>query len=604
MADLHWLRPEFLWLLLLIPLLGWLSWHKLAAVGEWRKVIDPALLPYLSDNTQSGSRTWISALMSILLTIAVIAASGPSFTKMDVPVFQRSNALVLVLDLSASMLAKDVQPSRIQRARQKILDILKARNEGVTALIAFAGDAHIVTPLTDDVDTIENLLPALSPEMMPVPGADAEAALNLAAELLGAAGLRNGHILLLTDGMPKFDPASVSTALADAGASLAILGMGTPAGAPIPLPSGGFLRDESGEIVVPTLDTTALANNASALNGRYQTVALDDSDITDLAEPTLEDDTELALDRKTDTWQDQGYWLAIVVAIGLLPLFRRGALAIALLAVLALPQESFAQTFDDLWQTPDQQGARALENGDAATASTLFENPAWKGVAAFEAQDFQTAAQSFAESGDADGLYNTGNALMQAGDYASALRAYEASLAEKPDQEDALKNAELARKLLEQQQQEQEQNSSGENSDPSDGSNEQDQEGEGGEGDQNQDSNEQESDGDSKSSSDNQSDSQENQEGQPDSSTPSTGNAEDQEPQQQDSETQPGEDPLEQQTQEQMAKFNEALEKQQQLEQWLRKVPDDPGGLLQRKFRYQSVQRMRNGEKPDEDVQW
>lgn len=159
---------------------------------------------------------------------------------------------MIVLDLSYSMKSGDLAPSRLARARQKILDLLAQRREGQTGLIAYAGDAHVVTPLTDDTPTIANLLPALDPDMMPVPGSDPGAAVAQAVDLLHSAGIREGRILLLTDGVDTHDRREIEQALKDSGVELAVLGIGTQTGAPIPLPDGGFLKEGDGSIVMPS----------------------------------------------------------------------------------------------------------------------------------------------------------------------------------------------------------------------------------------------------------------------------------------------------------------------------------------------------------------
>ena len=201
----HLLRPELLWALTACPLVALALWYRRVHQGDWTKVIDADLLPFLMPD-QTGktqrSRVWIPTL---LLALVTVAAAGPSLKRVELPVIKRADALVIVLDLSASMLAADIQPSRVQRARQKILDLLETRQEGVTGLVVFAGDAHVVTPLTDDTRTIANLMPALSPAIMPLPGADATSAIELASELLMTAGAQGGHILLMTDGLPGFD---------------------------------------------------------------------------------------------------------------------------------------------------------------------------------------------------------------------------------------------------------------------------------------------------------------------------------------------------------------------------------------------------------------
>lgn len=593
----HLLRPELLWGLTACPLVALALWYRRIHQGDWTKVIDADLLPFLMPD-QSGktqrSRVWIPTL---LLALVTVAAAGPSLQRVELPVIKRADALVIVLDLSASMLAADIQPSRAQRARQKILDLLETRQEGVTGLVVFAGDAHVVTPLTDDTRTIANLMPALSPAIMPLPGADATSAIELASELLMTAGAQGGHILLMTDGLPGFDTDRAQSALDDSGASLGILGVGTESGAPIPLPNGGFLKDKDGEIVIPALSRNELTDFAADLGAPYEEVTLDEGDIEALTRrDVMATEGELDLDRQTDAWQDQGFWLAALVALLMLPAFRKGVVAsVAFMLILHSPPPEAAD-WDDLWLTSDQQGARHLAAGNASEAATAFTDPSWRGVAEYQAGSYDQAAQNFAGENTADSLYNLGNALALQGDLRAALSAYEESLNLEPNAEDAIANRDFIQSLLDQDEQQQDQESDQQNQ----------------EGDQSEEDNQSESQGDDNSESSDQGE-QEQSEG--DNSDESDSGQSDQS--QSDQEQQQGQqDPtmadaqdlnaeaLEAATQEQMAKFDEALEEQQALEQWLRRVPDDPGGLLRRKFRYQTMQRLREGEEPDESIRW
>ena len=589
----HLLRPDLLWALLACPLVALALWYRRVHQGDWTKVIDAELLPYLLSDQRSkaqGSRIWMPTL---LLALVTLGAAGPSVQRVELPVIKRADALVIVLDLSASMLAADVQPSRVQRARQKILDLLDTREEGVTGLVVFAGDAHVVTPLTDDTRTIANLMPALSPAIMPLPGADAASAVELAAELLMTASTQGGHILLMTDGLPEFESDRVRSALDDSGASLAILGIGTTTGAPIPLPNGGFLKDNAGEIVIPALERDQLAAVAQELEAPYEEVRLDEQDIEALTQrDALATEGELDLDRQTDAWQDQGFWLAALVALLLLPAFRKGVVASIALVLLTHAPPPEAAGWDDLWLTPDQQGARHLRAGEASDAARAFADPNWRGVAEYEAGSYDQAAKSFSGETTADNLYNLGNSLALQGDLRGSLSAYEESLSLAPDAEDAIANRDFIQSLLDQQEQQQDQeNQEGDQSEEDDDSDSQ--------GDNSSDSLDQreqeQSDGENSDESDSgqsgQSESEQEQEqGQQD---PTTADAQEM-----------NTEALEAATQEQMAKFDEALEEQQALEQWLRRVPDDPGGLLRRKFRYQTMQRLRKGEEPDESIRW
>ncbi|MEE4202828.1 MAG: VWA domain-containing protein [Halieaceae bacterium] len=610
----HLLHPQILYGLLALPVAAWLIRRRRHRVGSWQQEIDPNLLPWLVP-TGRQQRAGLPPVIwpLVLLALTVVAAAGPSLQRAEVPVFQRADAQVIVMDLSDSMRATDIQPSRAQRAQQKILDILAERDEGVTGLVAYAGDAHVVTPLTDDRRTIENLLPALTPDIMPVPGSDAEAALGEAVTLITAAGMANGRIVLITDGMPRFDPEAVAPLLRDANIELAILGVGTAQGAPMPLPEGGFLRDADGEIVVPVLDSKTLTDIATALDATYREVTLDNSDIDDLIlDRTGALQGEVSMDRRTDTWVDQGYWLALLAALGLLPFFRRGVMVIAV-AMLFAPADTRADSlWDSLWRTPDQQGAQALSEGDPAAAAQAFEDPAWRGTAQYRAGDYNAAVNSFSDLSDADSYYNLGNARALAGDLGGALAAYDRSLELAPDREDALRNREIIQRALEDQQAEQEQSSDKGDSDNNDQQNESGESNDAQQGDQDrddrsdqQDANDQNNDqqGDqSEQSADRDAPQKPDQSGSSSAAAdPSSAEANDE----MGAEMQQAmERRLDQETAKQMRKFDQALEDQQKLEQWLRRVPDEPGGLLRNKFRYQAIQRLRNGEKPDEDIRW
>ena len=583
---LHFIRPELLWLLPVVLPLILLAWRKQSSGGDWAKAIDSELLPHLvASEGSSGSR--LRQLWWLALPLLVFGASGPSLERTELPVFEKSDALVIVLDLSRSMWATDTQPSRIRRARQKVMDVLDLRSEGVTGMVVFAGDAHVVTPLTDDTRTIENLLSALAPDIMPLQGSNATEALGLAASLLETSGLTNGSVLLITDGLPKLSTSQVSDLLKPVGAALSILIVGTETGAPIPLPDGGFLRDDSDQIVIPAVDKRMIQQIASNLDARSASVSVDSSDLTYLLSGTESSMTsDDSLERKTDTWVDLGYWLAIAAALLLLPLFRRGALSALVFAVLLTDADpAKANPLENFWSTPDQKGASALADGDPALAATLFEAPEWRGTAQYEAGNFKSSSAEFGKLESTDSLYNRGNALALAGDLKAAIESYDKSLALSPERQDAITNRELVKSLLEQQEQDQQGNDQDSDSDQSD------QDGES-------------QDSESESAQQEQDSQSESQEG---DSEPSDQQPSDQESQQNgDAEMTEDLSPsdLEEATQEQLARFDEALEEQQALEQWLRRVPDDPGGLLRRKFRYQTIQRLRNGEEPDEDVRW
>jgi len=605
-AELHFLRPDFLWLLAVTPLVIALLWRAKQQGGGWAQVIEPQLLNYMMAPAVGSKQPNLLPWLGLAWCLATVAAAGPSWEKLPVPVHQREDALVLVLDLSYSMKAQDLSPSRLDRARQKLIDLLALRHEGQTALVAYAGDAHVVSPLTDDTPTIENLIPALSPDIMPLAGSNLRAALTQALNLLRSAGISRGRILLLTDGVDKINTDAAIKLLSGEAVTLSVLGIGTASGAPIPLPEGGFLKDQAGNIVIPTLERDNLLELASRLGGIYQDSRLDDSDLTLVAAPAMEvsDAAAVALDRVADTWDDKGYLLIVLLLPIALASFRRGWLLSFLpLLLFSYPTPSQAADWQDLWLTTDQQAQRVMQAGDNKAASHLFKNQKWAGVAAYRDDNYQQAVDKFSAQDDADSLYNRGNALAKTGDIDGALAAYRQSLTLLPDQQDALDNVALLEKLKEQQQQQQQQQGAnqdqqnGEQQSSDEQGQQQDQQGE----QQNQQSQQSQGNEQQEQQSE-QSQQQQDAEQQPPQQADNSESEQDQQSQQEQ------EQESQQESQQQARSAQQAeqqdSEKQQAMEQWLRRVPDDPAGLLREKFRYESRLRQQQGERNNNEYIW
>lgn len=596
LSQLHLMRPEWLWTLLPAALLALLLLYFRGRGGSWSDIIAPDLLPYLIGKQQASRGPNLLPLLFVAWAVAAVAAAGPAWEKLPQPIHQKQDALVLALDLSYSMMAQDLSPSRLIRARQKLLDLLEQRGEGQTGLIAYAGDAHIVTPLTDDNPTIANLIPALNPGMMPVPGSDPAAAIGQAIDLLRSAGISKGKILLITDGVDEGSAKAIAAQLKGSGMSMGVLGIGTPTGAPIPLPQGGFIKDNSGKIVIPTLDESALRKLAAESGGSYSRISLGDDDLERLLSEVLPDASAqtLMLDRTADAWEDKGYLLILLLLPVALALFRRGWVVCLLpLLFLGNPQPAAAQSWSTLWQTPDQQGQKALNEDDNEAASSLFENPDWAATAAYRNEDYERAAKQFSESKTADSLYNRGNALARMGKLDEAIEAYQQSLKLQSEKSDASENIELLEKMKEQQD-EQEQGDEGQDQEDQD---KQDK-------DQQNPPEEQKPSDDPSDPDDSAQDSDQEQEPEPE---PEPEPEQQEEPEQEQGSEQDSEQE-EQDREAQQAQAEEPSEedkeKEQAMEQWLRRVPDDPSGLLREKFRYESRQRDQQGDRRKNEIYW
>ena len=468
--DFHFLRP--IWLLGLIPALIFFiaMWRINTVVTAWDKAIDKNLLPYLLDRSKNAAQRTPLLLLFCAWVLSTIAMAGPVWEQLPQPVQKREDALVIVMDLSLSMFAPDHNPSRLDLAKRKLRDILALRQEGQTALVVYAGDSHTVTPLTDDVVTIDALVSSLSPNIMPLFGSNPMSAIDMAVGLLDDVESTDGRIMLMTDGISGFDQELLITEqLEETGYELLVMGIGTEEGAPIRTSDGSFLTDENGAMVVPTLNKNVLQSLANRVNGRYHDIQLSNADLAFLlSENQLLDDQELTeVEEEFDVWNEAGPFLLLLV----LPLaaftFRRGWLfSIVLLTGggLLFPSQP-AQAFEwrDLWKTKDQQAAEAFAVNDHSLAAALFDTSDWRGAASYRAQDYESAIAAFSASDTPDGHYNRGNALALAGNYAEAIAAYDMAISLEPEHSDAISNKAIIEQLLEEQESEQGENQEGEN---------------------------------------------------------------------------------------------------------------------------------------------
>jgi Ca-activated chloride channel family protein len=577
----------------------WTLWRSNVKQARWSQVCDAELLPYLLHANANQVHLGQREVLGAVVVLAIIALAGPTLERIQVPAFSNAAALVIVLDLSHSMDAKDITPSRLLRARYKIADILKQRKDGQTALVVYAGEAFTVTPLTTDTETINNQLSALQTDIMPSQGSDTGLALQRAMMLLKQAGSPLGQIILVTDGI---DDAAFAIAQTLGDVHLSVLGIGTVEGAPIPLAEGGFLKDAQGSIVIPKLDIAQLAKLANTGHGSYQTSTANDEDIQQLMRAVNRSMTDV--DSKNTTlqlaqWSDLGPWLAVLIVPFAAILFRKGVLVFALLCFLPMPKTSYALTWQDVWQTPDQQAQQAYKQQDYAKAAELFVDPKWKSAAYYQAGEYAKAAELGLKSdSDSADFYNQANALAQAGKLQEAVAGYEHALKLNPNNADAKYNKEIVEKELEKEREKQQKNDDQQKSSEQN-SNNQDKQSSSQQ--QNKPSSSQQSD----SNSTNESSSEQDTSGSPEQK-PEHPDLADKPPPASDKDHSATEEKKTVQQQSEATEKNAASEKnkssakpavaeqadlsaeqKQANEQWLKRIPDDPAGLLKRKFLYQ-----------------
>ena len=568
--QFHFLRP--FWLLAFIPLMLFF-WHRLnhrLSSRSWIKVVDANLLPHLLSNEGKGRQSLLWIFLGIAAGLAIIALAGPVWEKLPQPIFRQQSALVIVLDSSRSMDSSDIKPSRLTRARHKVADILKLRAEGQSALIAYAAQAFVVTPLTEDSATIDALLPSISTDIMPSQGSQADKALTQAMALFGNAGLNQGEILLISDGVTDSElEAMQSTLQKTPQFRLSVLGIGTEEGGPIPLSTGGFLKDEGGAIVISRLREANLKALAKSGGGEYQIISSSDADINHLMDAmqsnALKGDA-VESDLQADIWRELGPWLILFILPIVALSFRRGVIMVVPLLLLTLPPDAQALGWQELWKNSDQQGSEAFEKGDHQTAAELFQQRDWKATSHFRAGDYEAALEQWQGLEHSGAHYNRGNTLAKLGRFEEAIEAYNETLRLDAGHEDAAFNKKQIEDMMKQQQQ-QDQQQNQEQSDQNQ--------------DQQQDSEQSAGQGEKQQQESGEQPQNENQQ--------SSGSEQDQQSAENQPEPQNQNDENEQQAQQesdQLAKMEEKMS-EQAAEQWLRKIPDDPGGLLRRKFLYQ-----------------
>lgn len=433
--PLHFLRPWWWLALAPLPLVLWM----LARSGgrtAFARLADAVLLPHL---IRGGTRKrGALALVTLAWLVAVATLSGPAWQQVAAPLYVNGAARVIALSLSDHMLAGDLRPDRMTRARFAVRDLLDAAGDARTALVAYAGAAFTVAPLTDDKHTVMNLLRVLQPDVMPVPGNDAASGIRRSVELLGQSHVEGGEIVLVTDTADQAAVAAARDAHAQ-GIRVDVLGIGTAQGAPVPRQGGGFANDAHGPLMARR-DDAALRAVAKAGGGQYVVLRADGTGVTALAAPQTETG-RASHGERAQVWRDGGVWLLPALLVFAAFAFRRGWLmlfAVCLLPLGAPP--AHADSLESLFTNRDQRALQALQHGDTAQARTLAATPAMKGAAAYRAGDFAEAARAFARGDDARSHYNLGNALARQGEYGQAIDAYKDALRREPDFADARAN--------------------------------------------------------------------------------------------------------------------------------------------------------------------
>ena len=610
---------------------------------NWANIVDKKLQPFvlLSPDQQSSSRLRWWSLAALIL--CVLSLAGPAWEKIAQTVFKPQSALVIVLDLSHSMDAADIKPTRLSRAKLKIIDLLNTRKEGQTALVVYAAESFTVSPLSEDSETVIALLKSLNTSLMPAQGSRMDKALVRANQLIKQAGINQGHILVVSDGVSASELDAIQD-IEKHNNSVSIMAVGTEQGAPIKQKQGDYLKGSSGQIVISKMNADDLLSIAQKYKGAFVTLRHDDADIeallTQMSLNRFEGDNKRS-QREFDIWVERGPWLLWLVLPVFLMVFRRGMLVALLMVVLPMPEPVYAQGWQDWFKNDNQKAEEQFKEQQFEAAEQQFKQGDWKAAAQYKNKQYEDAIKSYKKLDGEEALYNQGNALAQMQQYKEAIKAWDELLKDNPQHEDALFNKKQVEELLKsqqkqdpngQQQNDQKQDQEEKNQQQQD----QDQ--------QQQDQDQQQQDQDQQQQDQQQQDQQQQQQSDQQKKEAENGDQKD-EKQQQEQQKQTEKERSEQQKkqqqeaeakqQEQKQKAKEEKEKKQQqaqkqkeqeqqqkdeqseggeklnkeleaepfdekTKQWLRRIPDDPGGLMRNKFlyQYQQLNRQQNEQNP------
>ncbi|MDG0991244.1 MAG: VWA domain-containing protein [Luminiphilus sp.] len=462
LTHFHFLRPEWLLLAPGLLILERLLRSSQANSDRFSGIIDPELLQHLRVQKPPIARFNPTSVLVIIALLLTLIMAGPSWQQQPSPLAEDAAPLVVVLDVSESMATTDVAPSRLLRGIQKIRDLLELVPDKRVGVIAYAGSAHTVLPLTSDHEVTESFLAVMTPGITPRAGKYPEYALSGIDRLLAQTYYKSS-VLLVTDGLGAGSSELIKSWCQDRDYQLLIYGLGDPSVTQSTVP----------------LEREALSNLATQCSGQYFDASIDRRDVAAIAGAMT--DAYKVIDDEALPWRDNGYPLVFPVLILVLLWFRRGwtRLWIWLLVpclitfsnapIAQLNLDTEMQTslknppeisthglllpaldgFVSLWLTPDQYGHILLQLGYYQKAAEIFENPIWRATARYYHQDFEQAATLFTRQDNDVALFNEANARAHRRDYVGARNRYDLLLDRNPEFPGASANREFIHEIIE-----------------------------------------------------------------------------------------------------------------------------------------------------------
>lgn len=421
----HFLRPEWLWAFIPMVLIAVLILFTSRENKKWKKIIAPALHGFMFTKEKRSGVTFPLFAFILIMSLVILSVSGPTWEKEEIPGTKSEAVLMIALDVSLSMLAEDIQPNRLERAKFKIRDLLKANPGTRVSLYVYAGTAHTVIPLCSDYNIIIHHLESLSPGIMPVRGSNLPMLMEMADSVFSHVTAPS-TLLIVTDVIKEEAVNLLELFVNNSLHNIEILAMATQQGATIPEnDKGKFVTDENGNLVVSKLNTEILFNLQKHKKINVNSLTLDNSDMELMATKIRKKLAFQEDDEKSDEqWKDIGFVLVILLVLVLPFWFRKGWMIqyswIPLLFFMSSCTGSF--TWENMWNSPDYQAQKLYNQEKFEEAGETFESSFHQGVAFYKAGNFDAAAQAFAQDSSTNSLFNLGMAYTQMGRYDEALK--------------------------------------------------------------------------------------------------------------------------------------------------------------------------------------
>lgn len=467
-------RVEMLFLIWSVPLLFLVIYY---GMRKRRKILNgfstPKALKIISpENT--GRRRWGKSTLVLLSVFFIsVALSGPKYGFKWQEIEQKGIDIIIALDCSRSMTAADIKPTRLDRAKREVFDLLGMLKGDRVGLVAFAGTAFLQCPLTLDYETFNLFLNTLSPDYLPVGGTDITGAVGAALQGFDAKSGSEKAIILITDGenTGNKDPVESAEGLKKKGIKLFCIGVGSAEGVPIPEPSGGFKKDRSGKILLSRLDENTLKQMAVNTGGTYVRSVAGDMDLDAIYTTQIRGKMETATltSSRKQIWEDRFQWPLIAAVIFLLsdlflPVVRKKVILSAAICILIfMPNGSYAaeeeKRADEYYETGEYDKAlkrfidAQLKNPDKPEILYNIGNAYYKkGEYNSAADHYKQALETEDLNLKKNALYNLGNAEFKKGDPKAAIKHYETLLEMDPEDAQAKENLAFVKKIMEQQQ--------------------------------------------------------------------------------------------------------------------------------------------------------